>query len=207
MTYLNVYGKELQPCSGSGMALTGYTRSGSCVEYQDDSGSHHICIDLSSTTGGNFCEVTGQSDWCSSYLACDTYNDDGNDDSQCPVEDWCVCQWAFASYIENAGGCDYIQELKCEAINMEAFKAYTSLAGSSSDYNKKYTNALDCIVSRCGIDQSALSSSSYFSSASTSSSSVFFVLASVIVVAAYIFRNRIQSQQVRKPKQMLLASR
>lgn len=179
------------------MALTGYTRSGSCVEYQDDSGSHHICIDLSSTTGGDFCEVTGQSDWCSSYLPCDTTNDDGNSDSNCPVEDWCVCQWAFASYIENAGGCDYIQELKCDAINMEAVNAYTSKAGGSSDYNKKYTNALDCLVSRCGIELSALSSSSYFSA--SRSSSGFFVcasIASVVIFAGYILRKRNQSNQI-----------
>jgi hypothetical protein len=40
------------------MALTGYTRSGQCYAHDDDHGSHHVCIDLSSTTGGNFCSVT-----------------------------------------------------------------------------------------------------------------------------------------------------
>ena len=86
-SYLNVYGDTLQPCSYDGMALTGYTRSGYCVDQNDDSGSHHVCIDLSSLGGGNgngngnddgqnnnnnnnqnqnFCDVTGQSDWCSS---------------------------------------------------------------------------------------------------------------------------------------------
>jgi hypothetical protein len=40
------------------MALTGYTRSGQCYAHDDDHGSHHVCIDLSSTTGGNFCAVT-----------------------------------------------------------------------------------------------------------------------------------------------------
>lgn len=51
-TYLNVYGEELQSCSSSGQALTGYLRNGSCTALVDDGGSHHICIDLSSTSGG-----------------------------------------------------------------------------------------------------------------------------------------------------------
>ena len=45
------------------MALTGFTRNGKCTDLVDDEGSHHICIDLSSTEGGDFCEVTGQPDW------------------------------------------------------------------------------------------------------------------------------------------------
>lgn len=43
---LNVYGNALEPCSTSGMALTGWTRSGSCVDEDDDAGSHHVCIDI-----------------------------------------------------------------------------------------------------------------------------------------------------------------
>ena len=62
--YLNVSGGELQKCSGPGMALTGFTRTGHCADRDDDAGSHHVCIDMSSLTGsgGNFCQVTGQSD-------------------------------------------------------------------------------------------------------------------------------------------------
>jgi uncharacterized protein (DUF2237 family) len=46
------------------MALTGYTRTGLCNAHDDDQGSHHVCVDLSSTTGGNFCSVTvGPSSW------------------------------------------------------------------------------------------------------------------------------------------------
>lgn len=159
-TYRNVYGDELQRCSlsNSNMALTGYTRSGSCIDYDDDTGSHHICIDISSTDQ-NFCDVTGQQDWCSSYLPCDTDDDDNTDDtttsSNCPVQNWCVCQWAFASYISTAGGCDYIQEIQCDAINLQALSAYSSLAGTYKDENGKYTNALKCIEERCGIEDSS----------------------------------------------------
>merc|ERR1719491_2437663 len=77
--YLNVYGKSLESCSENGMALTGFTRSGSCVELDEDVGSHHICLDMSSldgmhpddqttdpTTSQDFCQVTGQPDWCAS---------------------------------------------------------------------------------------------------------------------------------------------
>jgi len=136
----NVYGEDLQPCSSNGSALTGYTRSGSCVDLQDDVGSHHICINLASiaSSGRNFCEVTGQSDWCSTSMPCHE-----NKYQSCQVENWCVCQWAFASYIQKAGGCDAIQNIQCDAINMQAVSTYAS---STQDAHKQ---ALQCIYDRC----------------------------------------------------------
>jgi len=147
--YKNVYGNELESCSQPGMALTGFTRNGHCIDEKDDEGSHHICINLSSTKGGNFCDVTGQSDWCSSYMACDKIQimmgdpGHGNGNHDCPVQNWCVCQWAFSSYLEKAGGCDKIKEIVCEAINIEAIIAY-----EKSD-NIQHKIALDCITQRC----------------------------------------------------------
>ena len=146
-TKKNVYGKDLQLCSTEGMALTGFTREGRCVEEQDDNGSHHICIDLASisTSGKNFCTVTGQvvpTNWCDSKKAC---SDDSGE--MCPVKDWCVCQWAFAEYIEKAGGCDAIQEINCEATNIEALKAY-----EKNGAKKKIVNALKCLQQRCKLD-------------------------------------------------------
>jgi hypothetical protein len=29
---------------------------------------------------------------------------DGAPQQLCPVTQWCVCQWAFASYVDRAGG-------------------------------------------------------------------------------------------------------
>jgi len=142
--YLNVYGNQLQSCSQEGMALTGYTRTGYCVDQYDDQGSHHICIDMSTNNGGDFCSVTGQSDWCSSEMPCHD-----NKDEDCQIQNWCVCQWAFASYIQNAGGCDQIQDIVCESINLEALKAY-----QSKQSNQKYADALSCLVVRCGLDLS-----------------------------------------------------
>ena len=141
--YKNVMGGTLAKCSEHGMALTGFLRDGHCTERSDDTGSHHICIDLSSTSGGNFCTTTGQSNWCSSSMECD-----GDASSNCPVEHWCVCQWAFASYIENAGGCDMIQDIVCEATNMVALEAYEAAASSSSSV----ADALACLRSRCDLD-------------------------------------------------------
>eukprot|EP00986_Skeletonema_menzelii_P003581 scaffold1118_cov150-Skeletonema_menzelii.AAC.27 len=142
----NVYGRDLQMCSTEGMALTGFTRDGRCVEEQDDVGSHHICIDLASiaSTGKNFCDVTEQPDWCEDKMAC-------SDDSEekCPVQDWCVCQWAFAAYIEKAGGCDAIQEINCEATNIEALIAYKKKK-KGGDHN--IANALKCLKERCKLD-------------------------------------------------------
>jgi uncharacterized protein (DUF2237 family) len=139
--YKNVYGDSLSPCSSNGMALTGYTRTGSCVDQNDDSGSHHVCIDMTSTTGGDFCDVPGQSAWCSSEMACHENRNDS-----CPVQHWCVCQWAFASYIEKAGGCDAIQDVVCDATNMEAIVAYQKQSSSQKD-----VNALNCLLKRCNI--------------------------------------------------------
>lgn len=62
---------------------------------------------------------------------------------ECPVEHWCVCQWAFSSYLANAGGCDYVQDVVCDAINLEAVLAYEA----SSDPN--HAVALACIQERC----------------------------------------------------------
>jgi hypothetical protein len=35
--------------------------------------------------------------------------------SNCAVQYWCVCQWAFSPYIQNAGGRDQIQDVVSEA--------------------------------------------------------------------------------------------
>ena len=141
--YLNVNGGALEKCSGTGMALTGFTRNGKCVDQVDDQGSHHICIDMMSlsSSGDNFCQVTGQSDWCSSTMSCD------GTPGMCPVEQWCVCQWAFASYLQKAGGCHSIQNIVCEATNLEAVNAYRKQASSSPSIK----DALACLEERCGL--------------------------------------------------------
>jgi len=213
--YENVLGTELQRCSYTGMALSGYTRTGYCVDQQDDEGSHHICIDLSSANGGNFCTVTGQSDWCSSSMECDDSGyysqnvaDEGNnedddasddDDQTCPVQNWCVCQWAFANYLEAAGGCDAIQDVVCESINAEAVKAYIGKQNAA----EKYSDALACIVERCGVDLTLydnLDGTGFWSgayrslfgrsSSSASRSTALVVLVGVLGIGMAIFATR-----------------
>lgn len=68
--------------------------------------------------------------------------------SSCPIQNWCVCQWAFASYLEKAGGCDAIQDIQCDAINMKAVEAYKKNA-------YQYGDALACIVERCSLGQTS----------------------------------------------------
>merc|ERR1719235_293886 len=92
---------------------------------------------MQANTGGNFCTVTGQPDWCSSSMPCQ------NGQGDCPVKHWCVCQWAFASYIRIAGGCDKIAEIECDATNKEAVVAYQA----SSD--AEHQEALKCLKQRC----------------------------------------------------------
>ena len=59
------------------------------------------------------------------------------------MEHWCVCQWAFSSYLDRAGGCDHIQDIVCDATNMAALDAYRA----NSD--PKIRRALACLESRC----------------------------------------------------------
>ena len=184
--YWNVYGQALQSCSSDGMALTGFTRSGSCVEETDDVGSHHICMDLSSTSsnadGSNFCQVTGQSNWCA-YDDMPCHED--STQTGCPVANWCVCQWAFSAYVLQEG-CDQIQTIVCDAINLEAVLAYqkmiaqpSSSSSASSNYGQsqsKYQVALDCLVDRCGLDMNNFSTTAGQQTATTFFSSSLSLL-------------------------------
>jgi len=151
--YLNVNGGPLERCSGPGMALTGFTRNGQCVDQQDDAGSHHICLDLQSDHTGSFCEVTGQSNWCESSMPCDTGNSAADGWSKgspgvCAVQHWCVCQWAFASYLQGAGGCDQIKTIVCEATNVEAYLAYRKPESAGDPH---IAEALRCLEQRCSL--------------------------------------------------------
>ena len=65
--------------------------------------------------------------------------------NRCPVQNWCVCQWAFASYVSRAGGCEHIQDIVCEATNLKALEAYEANRGRSDSIDKAY----ECIKSRC----------------------------------------------------------
>mmetsp|Transcript_28250 Transcript_28250/g.63991 ORF Transcript_28250/g.63991 Transcript_28250/m.63991 type:complete len:177 (+) Transcript_28250:124-654(+) len=130
----NVRNTTLQTCSKPGTALTGFTRTGHCVDTgNDDLGSHHICIEMKS----DFCKVTGQGNpgWCASEMPC--MDDESKD---CKIGNWCVCQWAFAKYIKLAGGCDSIVNVVCDATNMAAYRAYED--GSEEK---------ECLKKRCNL--------------------------------------------------------
>jgi len=133
----SVKGAALDTCSKPGEALTGFTRDGHCQDQgDDDAGSHHICIQMKP----DFCTVTGQSNWCGSKMEC------MEQEGECAIKHWCVCQWAFAGYIQKAGGCDAIVEVQCDATNMAALRAYKSQSG-----DPVIKEALDCLTKRCGL--------------------------------------------------------
>lgn len=131
----SILGGALNTCSKPGTALTGFTRDGHCQDLgNDDEGSHHICIQMKP----DFCAVTGQPNWCGSKMACMAQ------EGSCAIGNWCVCQWAFARYIQMAGGCDAIVDLVCDATNMAALRAYQASS------NPEHKAALECIDKRCG---------------------------------------------------------
>jgi hypothetical protein len=74
----------------------------------------------------------------------------------CDIANWCVCQWAFASYIDKAGGCDAIQDIQCASINKEALVAYSS-------NRNKYEEALQCLVERCELGDVDTVAAMYYS--------------------------------------------
>lgn len=66
---------------------------------------------------------------------------------ECSIGNWCVCQWAFAGYIQKAGGCDAIDDIQCDATNMAAHRAYKAQAPNDPAIKV----ALDCLEKRCGL--------------------------------------------------------
>merc|ERR1719210_1096488 len=101
----------------------------------------------------------------------------------CKIGNWCVCQWAFARYIEMAGGCDSIVNIVCDATNMAAYKAYKD---QSSD--PVIDAALQCLESRCNLHPTqSLYDSDMIVPTQTSSSMIAFesgIIVSVLVVLA-----------------------
>jgi len=133
---MNIMGNQLGSCSQPGTAMTGFTRDGKCGDVgSEDRGAHHVCIQMKS----DFCTVTGQPDWCTTRdFPCMGKR------GSCKIGNWCVCQWAFARYLERAGGCDSIVDLVCDATNMAAFNAY------SRSNQPTHKAALECIKKKCG---------------------------------------------------------
>jgi uncharacterized protein (DUF2237 family) len=148
----NVLGTPLLPCSAAGMAVTGYDRTGSCNAHSTDRGSHNVCLDISTggfVGGGNFCALTGQSDWCSQTDAC-------HEDAlrvDCPRQSWCVCEWAFARVLDRVAGCDGLAAgaVKCEATNEVVLRHYEQSASSSPSHRA----ALECLRQKCGLPAAA----------------------------------------------------
>ena len=64
----------------------------------------------------------------------------------------CVCQWAFTNYIDKAGGCDHIQDIACESVNIKALKGYAN--DKAGDF--KIQAAYDCLIKRCKVDVAKL---------------------------------------------------
>ena len=87
---------------------------------------------------------------------------------ECPVRNWCVCEWAFSGYIGKAGGCsmrrltsqrddrrdspiidagDAIKNINCDATNAMAIAHY-----EAKGPDDPAADALACLESRCGLD-------------------------------------------------------
>ena len=93
--HTNVFGGQLQSC-GKG---TGYLRGGYCAG-GDDGGKHWVCLRKMTS---DFCEVTGQPDWCADYQG----------------DPWCVCQHAYDRYHEERAN-DERSEINCAATNWDS---------------------------------------------------------------------------------------
>lgn len=134
----NVYNQPLQKCSHSSMALTGFLRDGTCRTSKGDSGSHNICLDL--TTAPKFCSHTNQSNWCNSSMPCHN-----NPKKNCSLKNWCVCEWAYKSYIDKMNNC--AGRIDCNATNRVVLDHYKQRSKTDPSARK----ALKCLKSQCNI--------------------------------------------------------
>merc|ERR1712187_787348 len=128
----------------------------------------------------------------------------GNQEETCPIGNWCVCQWAFARYIQMAGGCDSIVDIQCDATNLAALNAYKK--EQSNDPTIK--TALECLESRCSLNTQALydtdaktpelnnSSTSSFSRLLVGSALAIFALSIALVVTIRQHRASPRSEDV-----------
>jgi len=151
----NVHGSALKLCSEDGMAMTGFTRTGTCTEKDDDQGSHHICIDISSMKE-NFCQQTEQPDWCDQKGTCAECSGDSckEGSGKCPRKHWCVCQWAFAAYVKKQG-CHNIEDVMCSATNKVAYDRYKKELAKdplATADNAPISGALACLKQKCGLE-------------------------------------------------------
>lgn len=74
----------------------------------------------------------------------DASSSSSNDGEMCSMENWCVTPKSFASYVHKAG-CLAIGNIVCESLNREALRAYDTAT------NTQYSDALDCLIDRCGL--------------------------------------------------------
>ena len=127
----NLYGLPLRPCSTPGMAVTGFTRDGTCSHHDGDRGSHHVCVTEVAGTDkrASLCTITGQPDWCSTEAPCQDAS------GMCPREHWCVCEWAFERFVKEVG-CDALS-VDPHATNALVLEHYDPIR------NKKAYDCLD----------------------------------------------------------------
>lgn len=132
---VNVYGRPLTLCSKKNQATTGYNRTGICSSLDSDAGKHHVCIKMDMQP--NFCEVTGQNNWCDKPGPCM-----GDPSDLCKRGGWCVCQWAFSSAVKQAG-CGAL-EVDCDATSALALRAY-------ENDRINHSHALECLKKKCNL--------------------------------------------------------
>mmetsp|Transcript_55073 Transcript_55073/g.101955 ORF Transcript_55073/g.101955 Transcript_55073/m.101955 type:complete len:165 (-) Transcript_55073:44-538(-) len=106
-----------EPCgtAADGVTEVGPSRNGYCADAHSD--THAVCVTLPE----DFCKVTGQSDWCSQYKG----------------GPWCVCMWAYATYVD-AKGCGSI------AVNAAASDV-PGVCAHSSDGGRHLGAAHQCL--------------------------------------------------------------
>jgi len=88
-----------------------------------------------------------------------------DEDEKCPLENWCVSPAALARYVQRAG-CMAVGKIECESINFDALRAFERISsrrrgsGGSSGWTtdedrQLYSDALNCLIDRCGLLVSA----------------------------------------------------
>jgi len=111
---------------------------------EDSNVSYNVSDSALSSSAGSFTSAPSVAPTRSSA-------DSDDDVDTCPMENWCVTPESFSLYVKKAG-CLAIGRIECESVNMDAIKALEAAAdATSATGDRQYSDAIDCIVDRCGL--------------------------------------------------------
>merc|ERR1712054_282734 len=114
-------GQDACGTAKDGKTKTGPSRNGHCALASQD--THAVCV----TMPQGFCGDTGQSNWCTPFVG----------------GPWCICMWAYATYVEKHG-CDSIKVHLSATDKAGICQKYTDDVGGGGKDLSRAKQCLGC---------------------------------------------------------------